>query len=272
MLDKLALGENMSSCKPDSIGGYLEWLKETHNITVEENYQLYYDSVVNKVKRDMQAMGFWQQLVQSLVAYDHEYQIKTGYQLFMPKFEPDLAVKPFDSFLLKTYRKNVLENELWPNEPKSGWILPPSWFSQLNDLVRTLFVVRYFDGVGFLLDKISSCCKQHNMDCEISMEAREEGYYAAHLYTRQSFEIPRFDWDTERVSFSFEIQITTQLQEVIRKLLHKYYEEKRKAILRRADKWQWDYRCDEFSANYLGHILHYVEGMIMEVREKQRGA
>ena len=35
-------------------------------------------------------------------------------------------------------------------------------------------------------------------------------------------------------------------------------------------KWQWDYKSDEFSANYLGHILHYVEGMIVEIREKQK--
>ena len=25
----------------------------------------------------------------------------------------------------------------------------------------------------------------------------------------------------------------------------------------------------EFAANYLGHVLHYVEGMIMDIREKQ---
>ncbi|KKK63816.1 hypothetical protein LCGC14_2990500, partial [marine sediment metagenome] len=36
-------------------------------------------------------------------------------------------------------------------------------------------------------------------------------------------------------------------------------------------KWQWDYRSDEFAANYLGHILHYVEGMIIDVRDKRIG-
>lgn len=51
-------------------------------------------------------------------------------------------------------------------------------------------------------------------------------------------------------------------------MLHTYYEEQRRKG-KREDKWQWDYNSEEFSANYLGHILHYVEGMIMEVREKQ---
>lgn len=67
-----------------------------------------------------------------------------------------------------------------------------------------------------------------------------------------------------------EIQITTQLQEVIRSLLHKYYEDRRKGVEAEGTKWQWDYKSDEFVANYLGHILHYVEGMIMDIREKQR--
>lgn len=53
-------------------------------------------------------------------------------------------------------------------------------------------------------------------------------------------------------------------------MLHKYYEDKRKGIREEDIKWQWDYKSDEFATNYLGHILHYVEGMIMEIREKQK--
>jgi hypothetical protein len=52
--------------------------------------------------------------------------------------------------------------------------------------------------------------------------------------------------------------------------LHKYYEERRKRIKEENIKWQWNYKSDEFTVNYLGHILHYVEGMIMEVRETQK--
>jgi hypothetical protein len=77
-------------------------------------------------------------------------------------------------------------------------------------------------------------------------------------------------WDTQKVIVSVEIQITTQLQEVIRLLLHKYYSEKRKKGSIDKVKWQWNSSSEEFVANYLGHILHYVEGMILEIREKQR--
>ena len=74
------------------------------------------------------------------------------------------------------------------------------------------------------------------------------------------------------IEFSFEIQVTTQLQDVILKLTHKIYEDRRQKGKDDSNKmWQWDYESEEFSANYLGHVLHYIEGMIMGVREKQRG-
>jgi ppGpp synthetase/RelA/SpoT-type nucleotidyltranferase len=256
--------------KPETVSAYRDWLKETHHVEIDRGYELYYDSVTSKAKRSLETSGFWTALTESLEAYNQEYELKTGYRLFIPKFELELLLKPFESFLLKTYRKNILENESWPKEPEGGWLLPSNWFSRINDIIRTLVVVKYFDGVEFAIDKIRSLCKQQNMECGVTYEAREEGYYAVHLCTKRSFEVPKINWDTEIVEIPIEIQITTQLQEVIRKLLHKYYDQRRKMIQKSIEKWQWDYRCDEFSANYLGHILHYVEGMIMEIREKQR--
>jgi hypothetical protein len=136
-------------------------------------------------------------------------------------------------------------------------------------VVRTLLVVKYFDGVHFVTQKIDAQCKEHGISCSVSLEAREEGYYAAHLNLRRDFEIPRVTWGTERVNMSIEVQVTTQVQEVIRRLLHKYYEKKRKMETKAIENWQWDSGCEEFSVNYLGHILHYVEGLIVEIRNKE---
>ena len=112
-------------------------------------------------------------------------------------------------------------------------------------------------------------CKECNVKCKVDYEAKEEGYYAAHMYATDKYEIPKMELGTEFVVVNIEIQITTQLQEVILKLLHKYYEERRKQEkLIENIKWQWDYKSDEFATNYLGHILHYIEGMIMERREE----
>jgi len=257
--------------KPRDISEYKKWLKEEHEIEISDRTRAYYDSVTTKIKQDLDKSDFWVQLTDNLGEYDGEYLAKTGYHLLIPGTKPELNIKPFDSFLLKTFRKNVLENKNWPDCPEGGWVLPNTWYSDINDIVRTLFVVKYLDGVEFLINKVKCLCEQHNTVCKVFLEAREEGYYAAHLYTKREFEIPKVTWDTERVNVSFEIQITTQLQEVIRKLLHRYYEDRRKRVKEEDMKWQWNYKSDEFVASYLGHILHYVEGMIIEIREKQKG-
>lgn len=259
----------MNSEKPKTIDEYKEWLNTEHKIEITRRSCTYYDSVTNSVKADFEKSDFWIALPDNLREFNSEYQLQTRYPLLLPT-EMKLYEKPFDSFLLKTYRKNILENDRWPCEPKGGWILPNNWYSRINDIVRTSVIVKYLDGVDFLVDKIQSLCYEHSLPSEASLEAKEEGYYAAHLYTRMEFEIPRVTWDTEKVVVSIEIQITTQLQEAISKLLHKYYEKRRQMMKEEDIKWQWNYKSDEFIANYLGHILHYVEGMIMEIREKQR--
>ncbi|NQE46709.1 hypothetical protein C5S31_11875 [ANME-1 cluster archaeon GoMg2] len=259
----------MDTKKPQNIDEYKKWLKEKHEFEISDRTQTYYESVTGRIKHNLEKSDFWIQLTENLKKYDEDYLVKTGYSLLIPEFKPKIYIKSFDSFLLKTFRKNILENKRWPDEPEGEWILPDSWCTKVNDIIRTLFVVKYLDGVEFMIDKIKSLCESRSMECRVFLEAREEGYYAAHVYTKREFEIPGVNWDTEKIDISIEIQITTQLQEVIRRLLHKYYEDKRKGIREEDIKWQWDYKSDEFATNYLGHILHYVEGMIMEIREKQ---
>lgn len=254
---------------PKNISEYRIWLKEKHDFEVDEKEETYYDSVTNKIRSAFEKSDLWLTFTNSLQTYNDKYLLDTGYHL-LSDFNTKINIKPFDSFLLKTYRMNILQNTNWPKEPNDGWILPTNWFLKIKDVIRTLLVVKYLDGVVFLLNKTRSLCEEKNSNCAIQLEAKEEGYYAAHLYTKQTFEIPTKTWDTEKIDVNIEIQITTQLQEVIRRMLHKYYEAKRKKIEKEEVKWQWNYTSDEFSANYLGHILHYIEGMIMEIREKQK--
>lgn len=256
--------------KPDSISKYKKWLQIKHDIEVTSKEENYYRSIAFTAKRDFEDSNFWINLTERLKDYDQEYLLQTGYNLVSPDQKAKLFVKPFNSLLIKSYRKNVLENKQWPNPPQNGWILPENWLSSINDILRTLFVVKYFDGVRFLTEKISSLCSEHNMTCVVDFEAREEGYYAAHVNTQSLFEIPKQTWDTKKVIFSIEIQVTTQVQEVLRKLLHKYYDEKRISLEKPTSKWQWNPKCDEFAANYLGHILHYIEGIMLEIRDKQK--
>ena len=54
-------------------------------------------------------------------------------------------------------------------------------------------------------------------------------------------------------------------------MTHKAYERRRTRLFTPHNKWQWDYKSKEFAPNYIGHIIHYVEGTIMDIRDKEEG-
>ncbi|MFZ3133721.1 hypothetical protein [Methanothrix sp.] len=274
LYSELAMIKNRVKIEKDqkpSIEMYTIWLKENHDIQITGSTGRHYESVARDVKEQLECSIFWVNIATKLKEFEEEYQLTTdGYELFMDLDAPKIKTKPWSSFIEKTFRKNILNNSNWPNAPNEGWVLPENWLSNINDIVRTKFVVKYLDGVEFLMNKLALNGESCGLVCEKSWEARDEGYYALHMNIRQNYLVKEMNWTEETKIISFEIQITTQLQDVIRRLLHEDYEEKRTE--RVADeKWQWNYKSEEFSTNYLGHILHYVEGMIMDVREKGRG-
>ena len=63
--------------------------------------------------------------------------------------------------------------------------------------------------------------------------------------------------------------MTTRIKDVIKTLLHTYYETRRLEVGHGGADWMWNYKSGECATNYLGHILHYVDGMIVEVRDRQ---
>ena len=85
-------------------------------------------------------------------------------------------------------------------------------------------------------------------------------------------EVSTLEWNKTKIPFPFEIQVTTSIKEVIKRLLHSYYEASRMDSKPMSiEELSWNYKSDEFIASYLGHILHYVEGMILDVRDRKRG-
>ena len=189
----------------------------------------------------------------------------------MATVDVELNVKTFDSFLNKTFRKNVIENDKWPEAPNGGWVTPQGrWYDSMSDIVRTRFLVRYLDGVEYLVSRIRETCSQTSDILEDRWEARNDGYYAVHAYVRQHFTVPGPAWDDRQIGTSVELQIATQVQDLVQTLLHKYYEDRRiQPSGKQGIMWQWRYDGDEFAAAYLGHILHYVEGMMVEIRERR---
>lgn len=257
--------------RPKNIIEYKKWLKESHQVEISKRTETYYDAVTSIIASEFESSDFWQSLSLGLEELNQKFYVTTSYYLFVNPSVPKLLTKKFAPFLLKTYRQNVVNNGNWPDPPSSGWVLPNNWYCQINDTVRTCFVVKFLDGVKYLTEHFADRAEETSYESRVDFEAKEEGYYAAHFYIKFPCEVPRENWDTIKEIISVEIQVTTQLQEILRRLLHKYYERRRTELRTPDVKWQWDYKSDEFATNYLGHILHYVEGMIMDIRDKKNG-
>lgn len=264
----------MAINKPKSVEAYLYWLNQELDVNIDINVERHYELVLDQLTIEVNNSIFWQSLLNDLKEYNDEYLIITkNYNLFIGSdYKPILLKKSYSSLIEKTFRINILNNNNFPQEPnQNGWVLPENWFERINDIIRTTIEVKYLDGVEFVANKIKALCESQNLECEISYEASEEGYYASHVIIKQEYTILDSKYNEVSVKIPIEIQITTQLQEIIKKLLHIHYEKRRiennqEGIVDRV--WQWDYKCDEFATNYLGHILHYIEGMILDVRDK----
>lgn len=255
--------------KKPNFENYNKWLYDNHRISINESTKNLYSTTVESMKTSFEASDFWEYLEGNIATFQQQYLVKTGYQLFAPYFKLETNSKPYNSFLLKTYRKNILNNKNWPNEPNCKWVFPDNWFSKTNDIIRFLFVAKYLDGTEFIKDVIYKYCQEKDIKPEIHYEVREEGYYSVHIYIPFEFEAPCLDWSTVIITTKIEIQIITQLQEVIRELLHKEYCKKRSKPKKSLKTWQWDYNSAAFSSNYLGHMLQYLEGNIIKIRNNE---
>lgn len=258
--------------KPTTDDEYWRWLLRRFKCQDLNSLRNRYNSDAIRAKSDIEEGSLWKALHRSLLEWSDEYLSNNGVRLFSgnPADSLNLQRKTFESFLLKTRRHNVLDNPHWPDEPADGFIHPGNWMFEVNDIVRTIFVVKYMDGVSFLEEKMLSLFHEAGFEGHTEYKAKMSGYYAAHVYLRHPAEIFRSDFDTEPCDLSVELQIATQLQDVLRGLTHEYYEKRRVTSGDDTAKWQWDHTNEEFLPNYLGHMLQGIEGMIMELRDRSR--
>lgn len=254
--------------KPSSEEDFKKWFSFKFSFD-EQKYHTYYEHSVSKLQNDFVNSEFWTQITGKIKDWDSEYYLMKAARLFPRLAPPNVVTKSLSSLINKAYRKNVLKNKNFPNKPNNDWITPENWLFQIHDIVRTTFVVKYLDGVQFLSEKMSKLAFDLGLSYTCTFEAREEGYYAAHASIIVNLPIIDLDWKESVHPFEIEIQITTELQEMIKSLLHKFYEDNRIKVLQEGYKWQWDYKSEQFTPNYLGHIAHYIEGMIVEIRDKQ---
>lgn len=257
-----------SNQKPNNEQEFLRWFSQMFSFD-EKRYKVYYEQTTKVLQEDFVNSDFWKMIAENLREWDLSYYIDKKVHLISIPTPPVVVVKPLGSLLNKAYRKNILQNNNFPLEPLGGWVNQENWFERIHDIIRTSFEVKYLDGVKFLEEKLTETAQSVQCDFYCSYEAREEGYYAAHASLRTEMPLLLPDWTQKDSTIEMEIQITTEFQEMIKSLLHKYYEVNRKTLKDENYKWQWDYQSEQFVPNYLGHIAHYLEGMIVEIRDKQ---
>jgi len=264
--------------KPKNTRQYILWWNKYFDTKINLAVRKLYDDVSTHVKYQFEHSDEYKELIHQLHNYEAEYRHRYGYNLLMKKPEEiEIKIKDWQWFISKVWRKNVVQNINWNTEkwdkekcqPNGGWTTPDNWFEKIHDIVRTRIVAKYFDGVELLLDKMHHHFEDCGCQCAPDWEAREEGYYAAHLNVTHDYEIP-VGLVTQKKKICVEIQITTQMKDVVTSLTHKYYERKRESLEPPDKKWQWDYESDEFSPNYIGHILHYIEGTVMQIRDREQ--
>jgi hypothetical protein len=255
--------------KPKTLDEYRDWLRSGLRLDLSLGYEPYYRIVASSLQQVWAAGAFWTELRAELAVWNDEYRLTHNGLALLSGPAPDQpATKPYRSLLDKSFRRNVVENRAWPAPPKRGWTMHPSWFTTVGDIVRTTLVVEYLDGVDFLANKLAHLAQGVGAHHRIYWEARDTGYYAGHFYVTDAVNLP--SWGTPEVLESdsrLEIQITTRLKATLRSLTHPYYESRRSQP-RAVRPWQWSFQSDEFMANYLGHTLHFLEGVMIEVRDR----
>ena len=260
---------------PENLDEYKKWLSDTFNLRIDRIGK-YYNHSITQLKEDIKNSVAWQSILKNLNNFSEEYEIATNSKLFKNIDEIELKTKTYESVINKSYRKDFCHAEAaknWPHPSGGDWVLPNNCYSRINDLVRTSLVVRYLDGVSFLAHKIQSVLEENDLSCKIDFESRFEGHYAVHLAIEHDLSVlDIFDKNREikDVTVSMEIQIVTQSHEVIRELLHPYYEKRRLSPNKKEyPPWEWNYKNEEFNVNYLGHVVQYVDGMIAQVLDRK---
>lgn len=212
----------------------------------------------------------WRQLDSALDESAAYYRTRWGSPLLVDK--PELATKPFLSVRNKVYRLNVTDRvarDLGP--PPIGEVVHPrNWYSGLGDVIRCTIIVSMMDGVRATCESIQAALADH-AQCNWSFKNRLRGYYAAHL---------SFDWPATLVfagpppvdgTIRVEVQVKTHLHHVLGGLTHAVYEQQRAQpdVLGSVD-WIWEPENPLFDPRMLGHVVQYLDGTIVNIKEGRR--
>ena len=247
--------------KPTTIQEYIKWArKELNSDFKDPRTEDIYNLALGGALTEITNHAFLDDYGSLVSEWAANYAQRKKSALFMgeTKFEPQ--IKPYASAVNKSFRINVLWNANYPKPPEDGWVTSDNLFKYFDDAIRGTMVCKYLDGPGFLVRKLLQLARSNGVRSYQRLQAKDEGYYAYHFYTE--YEIDSYDWRPR-----LEIKVTSQLQEVMRDLTDKFYEERRIMPERKVSNWKWNYKENEFKASYLSHALHLLEAYVIQSRD-----
>lgn len=252
---------------------YPQWARETINFDPDDpQFRRRFAGNVQSLQTTIEQSDAWSSLGERLLAFSDRYREERGFGLFTGSPQkPNLLRKSIDSAIEKTFRINVYENSFFPDPPEirseRQWLTEDNLYTTLKDLVRCRIVCRYMDGPEYL------CSLIHNgmqPDINVTYKSMESdlGYYSWHLSIPITAGVIKSNGNIVDEEARYEIQVTTQLQDVLNDLTHAFYEDKRIGDAGEPVPWRWRPEEAKFQGVYFGHTLHMLEGMLVELKRK----
>lgn len=253
---------------------YTVWAKENIDFDVEdEQFKRRYNSNTRLIKSEIETSDSWEKFVETTNKISDEYKLNSGYRLFSSdNIIPDLFIKPFDSVIEKTYRINILNNRNFPEPPlvklskETGWVTEDNLYRSINDVIRGRMICRYMDGPEHFCTELEKILEQSTIVDHHSMET-DLGYYSWHFGIRFDRDIMKPSGEIKSEAIRLEVQISTQLQEIMSDLTHSFYESKRVGEESKII-WKWRPSEPKFQGVYFGHTLHMIEGMLVQLKNQ----
>jgi len=225
----------------------------------------YWDNLYNNCNTwaiTLEGDPFWLEFKKEIDSWKAEYYNVHKCALLVKPGIPAFCPKPTKSIINKLERKIIQKKcEISEIIPSEGAPIP-----KLNDLVRTRITCKYIDGVDYLSNKLLNLAEIHDRAPSLDKLGKLDGYFAQHLSFKADV-LYREKSSCQTSSIICEIQIATELATIIWESKHEIYELMRQNEIK-DQEWQWDPYNPQFTSNQLGHLVHLVDGLLINLRDK----
>ncbi len=211
--------------------------------------------------RELAGGSFWTAASARFNQWRTEYHGKKGADLFLSANLPSFVAKSEKSIKEKLYRRYLKDRDSLETCISND--LP-----DIGDLVRARVVCNYIDGVEFFANKLVDLGHELKTSPIRQRQGKIEGYFAQHIEVKQEV-IWRFFAQSSLTAISCEVQVASMMATKMWEVSHSLYEGTRRSPSE-AEKWQWEPSDPQFMSNQLGHMIHLVDGLLVQLRDSTK--